>query len=280
LSCGILVALVVAAPAEAQVAVLDTYRELDQRRLSPAPLVFTTRPRGARPLGNSVSRAPSGTRRGYGITISAGSRGRVILLERDAYRSLRGFRRDTRRTGLRLRRTRIRGRRGYLATSRGRPVIRYLVWVEDRRVYSLGSSSGVSVRALRSTASGLDRLVGAYAGVTSNPDIESEAEAIVTERTITTRVTWEGQCTFPGSTEPTARVGTALVNLLRRRGSTFSFDIAGHRREGEEFPWTGTVRGTVVRTGVSLSVQATGTSEGNTCSSGTQTYALNRAPRR
>jgi hypothetical protein len=92
------------------------------------------------------------------------------------------------------------------------------------------------------------------------------------------RVTWVAQCRPPGSSDPNNRAGDAQAILMRRRGNAFSFDIAANRVNAE--PWTGTVSGTVARSGVTLNVRAGGTIDGENCDSGPLTLTLERSPKR
>jgi hypothetical protein len=176
---------------------------------------------------------------------------------------MRALLREYRRQGYRsVRRTRVRGKRGYLLIRRD-PLIRALAWVEGGVVYSLGSGTPrkVSLRSMRSTAAGLDRLERDYIGGAADPDNSSDAAAVTTRRTVTTTVSFEAQCT--GS----VRVGTEEVTLLPRQGDAFSFAI-------DSGPWTGTITGTISPDAIVLEVRATATIEGETCDTGTLALTL------
>jgi hypothetical protein len=149
-----------------------------------------------------------------------------------------------------------------------------LAWVEGGVVHSVGSGTPrkVSLAQLRSTARGLDRLEGDWIGSSSDPNNSSEAFAVTTERTVTASVTFEANCTPPGSSEGVVRVGEAAVTLLRRDGNRFSFDIAEHRTSSE--PWAGTVMGTISPTAITVEIHATGTIDGNACDTGALTLTL------
>jgi len=276
------VVLVVPMPAHA---VLEQYREIDEGRLSPAPLVPTRVPPSLRPIERSMGsqRVRSGRRYSFRFAKESASGDAVLVFDRNAHRSMRAFLREYgRRLGFKRKGTRIRGRRGYLMTRPLGPPTRVLAWREGGALYTIGSGTPrrVSLSQLRSTAAGLQRLRGYYSGEAPGSFGESASEVALTDRTVSARVDWSAQCTRPGATEPTARGGGAEATLLRRSGNAFSFDIAGNRRDGEEFPWTGTIGGSVSRTGVGLTIRANGTSEGDTCTSN-QAYALTRvAPRR
>jgi hypothetical protein len=276
------VTLVLIAPAAAH-AVLDQYREIDEARFSPAPLVPTRVPPSLRPIERSMGnqRVRSGRRYSFRLVKEYASGDAVLVFDRGAYRSMRAFLREHRRLGFKRKSTRIRGRRGFLMTRRLGPTSRVLAWREGGALYTIGSGTPrrVSLSQLRSTAAGLQHLRGYYFGQAGTSG-ESFADVALTDRTVTARVFWDAQCTRPGATEPSVRVGGAEVTLLRRRGNGFSFDIAGNRREGEEFPWTGTIQGGLAGPGVGLTVRASGTSEGDTCTTGSQSYSLSRVPRR
>jgi hypothetical protein len=126
-------------------------------------------------------------------------------------------------------------------------------------------------------ARGLDRLEGAWLGSSPNPESFSEASAVTTARTVSVEVSFEATCTFPGSTEPSVRVGNVGVTLLRRQGSGFAFDVAANLRRGsEEEPWQGTVTGRISATAITLDVRATGTPAGYSCDTGPLTLTLAR----
>ncbi|HWM11310.1 MAG TPA: hypothetical protein VNO82_18270 [Solirubrobacteraceae bacterium] len=200
----------------------------------------------------------------------------VIEVSGGEYRKLRALFAERRRQGYSSRRTRVRGRRGYLLTRRLGPRVRELVWVEGGVIYTLGSGTPrkVSLRSLRSTAAGLDRLERDYFGGAADPENSSDATAVTTKRTVTANVSFEAMCAPPGSTAFIARVGIAEVTLLRRQGSTFSFDIATHRRSSE--PWTGTITGTITPAAITLDIRATATIEGDVCDTGALTLTLDK----
>jgi len=263
--------------------VLDTYQRLAERRLSPAPLVPTRIPRAFRPIERSAELGTTIGGRGYAVRlVHQGPAGpdAVIEVSGGEFRTIRALVRELRRQGFGSpRRTRVRGKRGYLLTRRPGPVTRMLAWVERGVVYSLGSGTPrkVSLRNLRSTAAGLDRLGRDYLGGAADPENTSDAVAVTTARTVTATVNFEAKCAAPGSTAATVRVGTAEVTLLRRQGDTFSFDIAGHRRGSE--PWTGTVTGTISPAAITLEVRATATIDGELCDSGPLSLTLDERAR-
>jgi hypothetical protein len=269
---------VLSAPAAAEAGFLDTYQRLAERRLSPAPLVPTAIPRAFRPIERSPENGTTIGGRGYAVRlVHQGSAGpdAVIEVSGGEFRSVRALLRERRRQGYgSLRRTRVRGRRGYLLTRRLGYLTRELAWVERGVVYTLGSGTPrkISLRNLRSTAAGLDRLERDYFGSAADPENSSGAVAVTTARTVTATVDFEAQCALPGSTAVGVRAGTAEVTLLRRQGDSFSFDIADHRRGSE--PWTGTVTGSISPDAITLDVRATGTIEGEVCDTGPLSLTL------
>lgn len=263
-----------AVPAAAGADVLGVYQELSSRRVSPAPLVPTAVPPSLRPYDRTVALGSTRGGRGYALRIVDGGSTAVLVVAGGEYKSMRSLLRDHRRLGFEPpRRTRVRGRRGYLLTRRLGPVVRELAWVERGVVYWIGSGTPrkVSLRQLRSTARKLERLERDWLGGHDDPDNSSEASAVTTERTVTLDVSFEANCgTY-------VRVGRAGVTLLRRDGDDLSFDVAEHRRDGDDVPWTGTVAGTISPTGITLQVRATGvTAEGDVCDTGPLALTLDQ----
>lgn len=278
LGSALAMAVLLSVPATADAQLLDTYQRLAARRLSPAPLVPVTIPRAFRPIERSPELGTTIGGRGYAVRlVHQGSLGpdAVIEVSGGEFRTVRALVRERRRQGYGApRRTRVRGRRGYLLTRRLGPKARELAWVERGVVYSLGSGTPrkISLKNLRSTAAGLDRLERDYLGGAADPENSSDAVAVTTKQTVTARVSFEAKCTAPGSTEASLRVGTAAVTLLRRQGDAFSFDVATHR-EGSE-PWAGTVTGTISPAAIALEVRATATIDGQACDTGPLSLTL------
>ena len=259
-------------PAPAGASVLDAYQRLAERRLSPAPLVPTAVPRSVSPIDRTVQNGTTRGGRGYSIRLVHYDRNgpdAIIVVNGGEFRSLRAILRDHRRLGFRApRRTRVRGRRGYLLSRRLGPLTRSLVWVERGVVYSIGSGTPkkVSLANLRSTARGLDRLEREWIGGSSDPDSSSGGIAVTTEHTISADVQFEAKCAAPSSSAATVRADQARVTLMRRRGNGFAFDIAA--------PWTGTVTGAISPAAITLDVRASGTIDGQACDSGPLTLTL------
>jgi hypothetical protein len=261
-----------AAPAAASADALDVYSGLAERGLSPAPLVPTTVPPSLRPLDRTLTSSPGRRRGSYALRLAADGPDAIIVLERGTFGSMRSALRDARRLGFKARRTQVRGRSGYLLT---RPRQWSLVWVEDRLVHALstGTRRTVSLRQLRATATGLERLGAGYIGAPEDPESFSEGHAVTTERTVTARIAWEARCVGPDGSDLGTRVGNVRVTLLERRGDAFSFDVAGHRvGDGD---WTGTVSGTVSPGAITLAIGARASFEGMACETGPLTFRLN-----
>lgn len=269
-------------PAVAEADVLDTYQRLASRDLSPAPLVPTVVPPSLRPYDRTVGLGSTRGGRGYSLRIvhEGLANAAVLVVNGGEYSSMKALLRDHRRLGFGdPKRTRIRGRRGYLLTRRLGPTVRTLAWVERGVVHWVGSGTPkqVSLRQLRRTAGKLDRLERDWIGGASDPDDSSEALAVTTKRTVTLHVSFEASCAPPGNPDAAGvRVGQAGVTLFRRDGDRFAFDLAEHRDGSDEVPWTGTVTGTITPAGITLDVRATGASGGDVCDTGALTLALDR----
>ena len=205
-----------------------------------------------------------------------GAQNAVILLEGGSFKNLKAAFRDARRLSFKTRRTRIRGRRGYLLTRHLGPTQWMLLWVEDGRVYTLGTGTPrkVSLKQLRATAAGLDRLGRDYIGAPADPDSSSYGTAVTTDHALTAYVAWEAQCVVPGGSSTEIRAGQARVTVLPRPGNAFEFDIAEHRVGTA--PWSGTVSGTISSAAIALTIHATGTIDGMACDSGVLSFPLDR----
>lgn len=275
-ACVALVGL--SAPAAASADVLDVYSELALRKLRPAPLVPTEVPPSLTPLDRTVTAFGSRRRSGYGLRLvrEGAATGAVIVLEGGSFKTVSAALRDGKRGSFKARKTRVRGRRGYLLTRRLGPTQRILVWTEGGRVYTLGTGTPrkVSLKQLRATATDLQPLGRDYLGGHADPDNSSEGIAVTTKHTVTTRVSWEAQCVEPGGTYSEIRVGNLRATLARRQGNAFSLDIARYRYGDGD--WSGTVSGTVSSTAIALTIRATATIGGLACHSGGVSIALDR----
>jgi hypothetical protein len=274
---GVTVAL--AAPPAASADVMSLYQDLSARRLSPAPLVPTVAPRVLAALDRTMDVLGSRRRSGYGFRLvhyGSGGPDAVIAFQAGNYSTLKAaLRYDTRVFGFKAKRTRVRGRSGYLLT---RPRERSLLWSEGGRVYELGSGTPrkISSKDLRAIAAGLDKLERDYVGSGGDPDLGDGAVAVTTEHTITIDVSWGANCTMPGGLPAAAHGGSAHPTLLRRQGARFGFDIAQFRTG--DLAWAGSVSGTIGPDAIVLSMQASGVFDGATCDTGPITYALDQRP--
>jgi hypothetical protein len=266
------VAAVLGVPATAGAELLDAYQRLAERRLSPAPLVPSAIPRVFEPIDRAPELGTTIGGRGYALRLvhqTPAGPDAIIEVSGGEFRKMRALLRESRRQGYTSRRrTRVRGHRGYLLTRRLGPTTRELAWTEGGVVYSAGSGTPrkVSLRVLRSTVAQLDRLERDYIGGHADPENFSEGLVVTTRRTVSARVNFQAQCTS------NVRVGEAQVELLRRNGDAFTFDIDSHRISEE--PWTGTVSGTISPDAVTLTIHATGTIEGEACDTGALTLTL------
>jgi hypothetical protein len=281
-ACLVLIAIAgLVAPSAARGSVLDTYQRIASRHLSPAPLVPTVVPPSLRPLDRTADLGTTRGGRGYSLRLvhfGPGGPDAVLVVSGGEFRKMKALLRDHRHVGFGApKRTRIRGRRGYLLTRRLGPVSRTLAWTEGGTVYAVssGTPKKVTLAQLRATARGLDRLERDWIGTSDNPESSSEGLAVTTRRTVTIDVTFEANCVPPESPDATTvRAGQAGVTLMRRNGNSFAFDIAQNRRD--EAPWTGTVTGTIAQDAITVQVRAAGTIDGDVCDSGPLTLRLDR----
>src|SRR4051794_15589727 len=72
--------------------VLDTFRRLAERGLSPAPLVPTTAPPSLRPVDRTLEGVPSSRRSGYGVRLAG--RNAIIAISGGDYANMKAARRD------------------------------------------------------------------------------------------------------------------------------------------------------------------------------------------
>ena len=211
------------APAVCSADFLSDVQDLASRNLTPAPLVPTAVPRSLEPLDRTLTSSPSRRRSGYALRmVHYGGDGpdAIIVLERDALKTVSAALRDARRLGFKARRTSVRGHPGYLLTRHLGPTQWTLLWVEDGRIYTLGTGTPrkVSLKQLRATAAGLEHLGRGYLGTHADPENSSEGQAVTTDHTVSLRVSWEAQCVMPDGSPAGIRVGQAQVSVLRRRG--------------------------------------------------------------
>jgi hypothetical protein len=274
-SLTVVALLALAAPAAARADVLDTYQDLAERELSPAPLVPTSAPPSLRPLDETVTRSPSRRRSGYGVRLvhyTDSGPDAIIVLEGGSFRTLGRALRDGRRLGFRARKTRVRGRAGHVLTRRLGPTQRMLVWSEAGRIYTIGTGTPkkVSLKQLRATAAGLDRLGGAFLGSGGDPDLGTGAVLVTTASTVSLHLDWGAHCFAPDGSQLSDRGGSVRASLLPLAGGSFSLDLAA---EGAG-PWAGRLEGTVAADSVPLKLRAVATTEEDTCDTGEVSFTL------
>ena len=124
------------------------------------------------------------------------------MLEGGSFKNMKAALRDGRRLGFKARRTRVRGHRGYLFTRHLGSTQWMLVWVEDGRVYTLGTGTPrkVSLKQLRATAADLEHLGRYYIGTPDDPNNSSEGKR--SRRTTPSRRGWAGR---PNACRPADR---------------------------------------------------------------------------
>ena len=251
------------APASAYGDVLSEYTDLAERELEPAPLVPTTAPRAIGGIDRAVEAFGNRRRSGYGLRLvhyGPGGPDAVIAFQGGTWKGMRGGVREFTRSGLGKRRTRVRGHAGYFFKG---PRSRVLLWREDGVVYWMGTGQPrkISVRGLRRTADGLERLGGAYAGSGEGDDYATGAVIVTTETTVTAHVDWGAPCFAADGSERAGHAGNKRVTLLPRDGAAFTSSLDG----GD---WTGTVSGTVRDGAVDVTVRAVRSADGETCDTG------------
>ena len=251
------------APASARADLMSEYENLAERELSPAPLVPTTAPKAIGRIDRAVETFGNRRRSGYGLRlVHYGPAGpdAVIAFQGGTWRGMRGGVREFTRSGLGKRRTHVRGHAGYLFKG---PRNRVLLWREGGVVYWMGTGTPqkISVRGLRRTADGLDRLGGAFAGTGGDPDYGTGAVLVTTATTVTAHFDWGAPCFAADGSERAGHASSRRVTLLPREGAAFSTDLnAGG--------WTGTVSGTVRDGAVDIEMHAVRTADGETCDTG------------
>ena len=261
---------------------LRTLQDLAQRHLRPAPLVPTAAPRPLSDLGVSLDRSPDPGKRGYGLRLvhyTSNGPDAIIVLERGAYRSVRAAVRDYRRGRYRVRRTRLRGRRAFVLTSKVSVRDSIIFWREDKSVYSLatGTPEKVSVRGLRATARGLDHLganyLGSYFAEGSN-NTSFDATLVTTQRFVTGIVEWgTDNCTFNGAPSA-AHGGSANFTMLPLRSGAFSIPLNGPLVSPAG--WNGTISGTASPAAINLAIQGNGTFDEEACDTGLMSVSAER----
>lgn len=262
---------------------LDTLQRLAKRHLSPAPLVPTAAPRPLSNLEVALTTSPARGKRGYGLRLAHytdSGPDAIIVLERGSFSSVRAAVRDYRRGGYRVKRTRLRGRRAFLLTRKldgGRSSV--IVWREDKSVYSIGTGTPrkVSLRGLRATAKGLDRLganyIGSYWAQGTN-NTQLGAVLVTTQHFVTGIVDWgTDNCTFNGF-PAAAHGGSARFIMLPLRSGAFSMPLNGPL--ASPAGWSGALSGTASSPAVNVTIQGSGTFDGTACDTGLMSVSAER----
>jgi hypothetical protein len=251
---------------------LETLQDLAAFHLRPAPLVPTTVPTPLSDLGATFQDASRSKRGGYGWRlVHYGSAGpdAVIALSRGEFASLPAALRDFRLRGDSKRSTRVRGRRGYVLSRRGRESA--LVWSEDGRVYTLatGTPRRVLVAALRATATSLDRLGSNYIGTYFQPGSNNTslgAVLVATQRYVSGIVDFgTDNCVFNGF-PAAAHGGSATFMMVPLEGRDFTIPLDGPLVTPAG--WNGTLTGAVAPAAITLSLQGSGTFDETSCDTG------------
>jgi hypothetical protein len=279
----VLLAFCLLAPS-ARADALNTLQDLAQRHLRPAPLVPTAAPRPLDDLGVTLAPSPSRRKSGYGLRLvhsTSSGPDAIIALSRGDYTSMRAALREHRRSGYRVRRTRVRGRRGFLAVRKGDVRDMVLLWREGGRVYWMGSGTPrkVSVRGMRATAAKLEPLGSNYIGsffAEGTDNTSLGAVLVTTQRHVTGAIDFgTDACTLNGF-PAAAHGGTATFTMLPTPGGAFSLPLNGPLVTPGG--WNGTLSGRLTGPTVDVTLQGSGTfDDGIACDTGPMSVS---APRR
>jgi hypothetical protein len=260
----------------------DTLQRLAKRHLRPAPLVPTAAPRPLSDLGAGLAPSPGRGKRGYGLRLvhyTSSGPDAVIAIERGAHSSVRAAVREYRRDGYRVRRTRLRGRRGFVLTHKAGVRDSIIVWREDKSVYSIatGTPRKVSVRSLRATARGLDHLGVNYSGsyfAEGSNNTSFDATLVTTQHFVSGIVEWgTDNCTFHGAPSA-AHGGSATFIMLPLRSSTFAIPLNGPLVSPAG--WNGSISGRASAPAVDLVIQGSGTLDDEACDTGPMSVSAER----
>jgi hypothetical protein len=263
------------APA-AQADGFDTLQRLAKQHLRPAPLIPATAPRPLSDLAATLTLLPARGKRGYGVRLvhyTSYGPDAVIALERGVYRSMRAARRD--HPG-RVRHARVRGRRALVITHRGYTSI---LWREDKSVYTLesGTPRKVSLRGLKATAKGLRHLGANYLGsffAQGTGNTSFDATLVTVDGFVSGVVEWgTDNCTFNGLPSA-AHGGSATFMLLPLRGGAFSIPLNGPL--ASPAGWSGAITGTASPSAIDLTIQGSGTFDGEACDTGPMSVSAER----
>jgi hypothetical protein len=278
-------AVLLAVPATAEADGLDALQRLAGRNLEPRPLVPTSGPPILRPLMRTVGISAALRKQGYGIRMvhyAATGPDAIIALNRGDYRSMGAARTDfTKRQGFKAKRTRVRGKPGFVLTRRLGPTVRYLLWAESGQVYTMGSGTPkkISLADLRGVAAGLDVLERDYLGSVYDQDTGNSFDAVLvsTRRTVSGFIEFSGTCTMPNGFAGAAHAGQAGFYALPRQGNSFSVPFAADIVTPAG--WSGTITGAVSPGAITVTGRATGSFDGAACDTGPFTVTADQRVR-
>ena len=257
------------------------YDELAQRNLSPPPLVPTSVPRAVGPLATSVGELRPDVRNAYELEFShenaVEERDVSVVVTGGDFKSLRALVKQARRLKERVKKTRVRGRAGYVVTAKvGKKIYKVLAWAEGGVVHTVETTTPrkVSLTELRRVAAGLEPLLESYVGSFNDGGGYAGVVLVATTTTVSVRGEWGALCKRPDGSEGPEYTGDLHAALVPRRpDGSFAFDIAGRPFE-TKLPWGGTVTGSLPAGAPTVQLRATGTFDGNTCEVGPFTIPL------
>jgi len=262
------------APAPTQAKIYNEFLSLSQRHLSPPPLVPVSAPPALTPLGDHLRQLSSRKKGSYLFRITRAKPGRlpdaVIALERGYFKSLGAAKRESKRSGLfRAKPTKVRGHKGYLFTRVFGARNWDLTWLEDGKVYSIGTGTTktISLKQLRATADGLEHLGREYIGSIYDRNLGDQSAIVVTtDKTVSATIEWTGRCMTPDGIVMSPRGGQTELSLVARQGNSFTFSALPGSPPGSA--WTLTGSGTIGPSATSLSFRASGVIDGLSCDTG------------
>jgi hypothetical protein len=257
---GVVIAVVALSAAPASGDALYTLQRLVKLHLKPAPLVPTKAPALLADFDGTLSISPVRRRGAFAwrlVHYSPNGPDAIIAFSRGDEPSLKSALRDRRGSRYRVSNTRVRGRRAYLAIRKvdGHTEVIELLWVEDGAVVSMatGTPKKVTLKDLRFTAAGLDRLVGNYLGSYFAPGSSNtslDAVLVATTHTITGVIEFgTDNCTYNGN--PAAAHGSQVSpTFLPLQGNAFTTPLM--------FGWSGTATGAISSDAIEVHVTGTG----------------------
>jgi hypothetical protein len=275
---GVVAAVVGLSATPASGDALYTLQRLEKRHLKPAPLVPTKAPALLANFDGTLSDSPVLRKGAYAWRLAHyGSYGpdAIIAFSHGDEASLSRALRDRRASRYRVSKTRVRGKRGYLAIRRidGHTEVIELLWVEDGAVTSMatGTPRKVSVKGLRLTAAGLDRIVGNYLGSYFQPgsgNTSLDAVLVATAHTVTGVIEFgTDNCTSGG--RPAAAHGSQVYpTFLPLQGNVFTTPLTSG--------WSGSAIGKVSADAIEVHVTGTGAFDDAQCDLGDMSVTATR----